>query len=91
MKTINFDQTKFKVVKNNRGSERGELLDKFLEKLNPTREKSGYKKLTHPRLSVMLSHIPTDELYAFYSQCEKSNIPFSPFFFWSLKAQKDKK
>lgn len=88
MEKINFDQTKFKVVKNNHGSQRGELLDKFLEELNPTREKSGYKKLTYSRISLLLAHIPTEDLHAFYQQCEKATIPFSAYFHWSLKVKK---
>jgi len=88
MKTVNFDATKFKVVKNNHGSQRGLILDQFLEKLNPTREKSGYKKLTHSRISGLLAHIPTEDLHAFYQQCEKATIPFSAYFHWSLKIKK---
>ena len=88
MEKIRFDGEKFKVVKNNRGSQRGELLDKFLAKLNPTRVADGYKPLTHSRISKSLAHIPTEDLHAFYQQCEKSNIPFSAYFFWSLKIKK---
>lgn len=88
MEKIRFDGAKFKVVKNNRGSERGELLDKFLVQLNPSREKSGFKPLSHARLSQLLSHIPSDDLHAFYRQCETANIPFSAYFFWSLKIKK---
>ena len=43
MEKIRFDGEKFKVVKNNRGSQRGELLDKFLAKLNPTRVATATK------------------------------------------------
>lgn len=88
MEKVQFNQTRFKVVKNNRGSQRGEILDKFLAKLNPSREASGYKPFTHARLSVMLAHIQTEDLHAFYRQCETTNIPFSAFFFWSLKVKK---
>ena len=80
---------RFQVVKGNRGSARGELLDRFLARLNPAREAKGYKKYTHSRLSMMLQHIKdVTELDAFYKQCEKSDIPFSAYFHWSLKPKK---
>ncbi len=88
MEKINFYQTKFKVIKNNRGSQRGELLDKFLSRLNPSRIADGYKPLTHSRISGFLAHIPTEDLHAFYQQCEKATIPFSAYFHWSLKVKK---
>jgi hypothetical protein len=79
-----FDVSRFTVAPQ-RGSERGELLDKFLERLNPSRIQAGYKPYNHARLSVMLQHLKTDELYPFYRQCEQAGIPFSAFFHWSLK------
>lgn len=89
IKTATTDMSRFKVVKNNRGSARGELLDKFLARLNPDREASGYKPYTHARVSLMLQHIKAiDELDAFYKQCEQSGIPFGAFFHWSLKPKK---
>lgn len=78
---------RFSVVEKNRGSQRGEMLDKFLERLNPSRIAAGYKPLSHARIATMLSHIPTDYLFAFYRQCETSQLPFSAYFHWSLKAK----
>lgn len=88
MKTINFAKKNFAVVKNNHGSQRGELLDKFLSRLNPSRIADGYKPLTHSRVSLLLAHIPTEDLHAFYQQCEEATIPFSAYFHWSLKVKK---
>ncbi|MER0170329.1 MAG: hypothetical protein DU489_06945 [Nitrosomonas sp.] len=88
MEKINFASKNFQIIKNNRGSQRGEMLDKFLEKLNLARKGDGYKLLTHSRLSKMLSHIPTEDLHAFYRQCETAKIPFGAFFYWSLKVKK---
>jgi hypothetical protein len=79
-----FDASRFQVVSNHKGSERGELLDKFLARLNPPRVAGNFKPLSHGRLSAILSHIPTDELYPFFRQCEGANS-FSRFFWWSLK------
>lgn len=87
IKNFSADLSRFQVVENNRGSARGEMLDKFLEKLNPSREAAGYKPYNHARLSVLLAHVPTDDLYSFYRQCETANIPFSAYFHWALKAK----
>ncbi len=86
LKPLATHMARFQVVKGNRGSARGEILDRFLKRLNPSREAAGYKPYTHARLSLMLQHIKgTDELHAFYEQCGKAGIPFSAFFHWSLK------
>jgi hypothetical protein len=86
IKSAQFDLSRFKVVKGNRGSARGEVLDMFLNRLNPSRVAAGYKPLSHSRLAVMLAHIKqVDELHAFYRQCDQAGIPFSAFFHWSLK------
>jgi hypothetical protein len=83
------DLSRFKVVQGNRGSARGDVLDMFLSRLNPDRVAKGFKPLTHSRLSVMLAHIKeTDDLHAFYRQCDQAGIPFSAFFHWSLKPKK---
>lgn len=86
-----FDLSRFTVKENNRGSQRGDMLDKFLAKLNPSRIAAGYKPLTHARLSALISHIPTEDLYAFYRQCETSTLPFSAYFHWALKPQNKNK
>lgn len=88
IKKFSADLSRFQVVKGNRGSARGEMLDKFLEKLNPSREAAGYKPYSHARLSVLLAHIPTDDLFPFFRQCETSDIPFSAYFHWALKVKK---
>jgi hypothetical protein len=75
----------FKIVKGNRGSARGENLDKFLERLNRERDAEGYKPYTIERVAVLLAHVPTDDLHAFYKQCEQAGIPFGAYFHWSLK------
>lgn len=78
---------RFSVVEKNRGSQRGEMLDKFLARLNPSRVAAGYKPLSHARIAVLVSHIPTEDLYAFYKQCEASQLPFSAYFHWAIKAK----
>lgn len=79
---------RFQVVSNNRGSERGELLDKFLARLNPARKADGYREYSHARIATMLAHIPTEDLYAFLRACETSDIPFGAKFHYELKVKK---
>jgi len=88
VKQIKFDLSRFKVEKNLRGSRRGEMIDKFLSRINPSREAGGYKPLTPAALNRMISHIPTDQLYPFYKDCERAKN-FSKYFFWSIKANKE--
>lgn len=88
-KSVAANMARFQVVKGNRGSARGDILDRFLERLNPPRVASGYKPYTHARLSLMVQHIKgVDELEAFYKQCDKAGIPFSAYFHWALKPKK---
>lgn len=91
MRHLATNMARFQVVENNRGSARGDVLDRFLARLNPSRVAAGYKPYTHARLSLLLQHIKgADELEAFYKQCEKAGIPFSAFFHWSLKPKNRK-
>lgn len=78
---------RFTVVQGNKGSNRGMWLDKFLERLNPTRVAQGYKPYNHARIGMMLAHVPTDDLAGFYKQCEQAGIPFGAYFHWAIKAQ----
>jgi hypothetical protein len=65
-------------------SEREELLGVFLAKLNAQRIADGFPKLTYGRLARVLQHVPTEDLYAFYRQCDAARH-FGKFFWWSLK------
>lgn len=59
-------------------------MEKFLERVNRGRTESGYPAITMKRLAHMLAHIPTDQLYPFYRDCERAQ-KFSAYFWWSLK------
>ena len=70
-------------------SERAELLQNFLDRLNA--ERGNYKPLTAARLSMMLSdsQLKTNsDIYAFYRQCQNARH-FSKFFWYSLRTKKD--
>lgn len=72
-------------------SERGELLDYFLVKINSKVQKP-YKPFTIKRLAMRLAHIPTKDLYYMKSQMEdiigrKDTVSAIKWFFWSLKPE----
>lgn len=91
-KKLAIDLSRFIVVKNNRGSQRGEILDKFLTRLNPSRVQAGFAPLTHPRLCRLLANYKSpQDLYIFFQECEKAGIPFSAYFHWRLKKDKETK
>ena len=72
-------------------TERGELLDTFLSRLNPARERAGYKQLDHKRLSYKLAGIETKDLYALLSKCndaERRGYAWGAIFEMELKAPK---
>ena len=52
-----------------RDTERGELLETFLLRLNPGRKAKGYEPLTYGRLAYLLAGIRTKDLYALLSKC----------------------
>lgn len=69
-------------------SERGELIGKFLEKLNASRvgkidKKTGkeFKPLTAARVGMLLAPVKTKDLYSFFADCEYASN-FSAYF-WS--------
>lgn len=73
-------------ITSSRRTERGDLIDGFLEKLNPSRIENGYKPLRFALLSKMFSERRMDkhQIYAFYKDCERAKN-FSSYFWWALK------
>lgn len=53
-------------------SERQLVLKDFLDRLNPLREKAGYKSLSAKVLAIKLGHISTEDLKVFYGICKDS-------------------
>lgn len=71
-------------------SERGELLKFFKETLNQSREKSGYKNLTFPRVAHLLQGIPTKDLYFLQSSMRSRDLDAAcKLFYWSLRPKED--
>lgn len=84
MQKIQFDVTKYQQPTTKATSERAEILEKFLNRLNPGRVQAGYKPYTPARLGMMLAHVPTKDLYPFYRECESAQH-FSKLFHWKLR------
>jgi hypothetical protein len=77
--------------KKSRDTERGDLLDIFLGRLNPSRKAAGYPPLTHSRLGNNLAGIKTPDLYALLSKCndaERRGYPWSAIFWKEITSEK---
>jgi hypothetical protein len=77
--------------KPSRQTERGDLLETFLSRLNPGRKAKGYPPLTIKRLAYKLTGIPTKDLYALLSKCndaERRGVPWSAAFWVELNPNK---
>lgn len=78
--------------KRNRQTERQELSDRILSRLNPGRVREGYKPLTYGRLAYLLTGIPTKDLYSLISKCddaERRGFPWSAIFWKEIRPQTD--
>lgn len=69
-------------------SERAEIIGLFLDHGIQIRDRRT--KLLRPvearELGVLLSHIPSADLYAFYRQCERARS-FSRYFWWAIRPE----
>lgn len=77
--------------KKRHSTERGDLFDAILTRLNPARVREGYKPLTHARLGYLLTSIPTKDLYALISRCndaEQRGYPWSAIFWKEIRPNK---
>jgi hypothetical protein len=71
-----------------RRSERSDLLETFLLRLNPGRKAKGYPPLTYGRLAYLLTGIPTKDLYALLSRCndaERRGYNWGAIFFKEIR------
>lgn len=74
---------KFSPKKNAPRSEREEVLQKFLERLNHSRKEAGIPPMSYGRLAKIFTGVPTSDLYPFYKTCEGARS-FSRFFWWRV-------
>jgi hypothetical protein len=73
-------------------SERGDLLETFLLRLNPCRKAKGYQPISHGRLAYLLTGIPTKDLYALLSRCnnaERRGYSWGAIFFKEIRPNKN--
>ena len=76
-----------KIAKKERATERGELMQYFMEKLNRARIRDGLPALSMPRMGKILQLIPTKDLYYLKSVCDQAN-DFSKKFWWEVNPKK---
>lgn len=73
--------------RDDRKTERGEMMQYFMDKLNISRKEDGLSDITIPRMGRILQGIPTKDLYYLKSVCDDSPN-FSKKFWWELKPNK---
>lgn len=76
-------------VKKTRDTERGELMEYFLSKLNATRVRDGLAPLSMGRLGRLFLGVPTKDIYYLKSVCDdaakRGNVSsFSKKFWWEV-------
>jgi hypothetical protein len=59
-----------KPPKAKRHTERGDLFDTILSRLNPDRAKKKLPPMTHKRLGYLLTGVPTKDIYSLLSKCD---------------------
>ncbi|MDE2213332.1 MAG: hypothetical protein KGJ34_02255 [Patescibacteria group bacterium] len=70
-----------------RTTERGDLMEYFMEKLNASRARDGLAPLTMSRMGRILIGIPTKDLYYLKRVCEEAPN-FSKKFWWEVDPKK---
>ncbi|MCX6820191.1 MAG: hypothetical protein NT019_02860 [Candidatus Adlerbacteria bacterium] len=64
-------------------TERGEMMEYFLKKLNQARVRDGLAPMTMGRMARLLVAIPTEDLYYLKSICDQAT-DFSKKFWWEI-------
>lgn len=70
-----------------RQTERGELMQYFIDRINPGRIRDGLPKIAMARMGKILEQIPTKDLYYLKRICDDSPN-FSKRFFYELDPKK---
>ncbi len=74
-------------ARKDRATERGDMMEYFLEKLNRSRKYAGLQPMNMPRMGRLLVAIPTQDLYYLKSVCDQSK-DFSKKFWWEVNPKK---
>jgi len=72
IKKPSFDFSRFSKPTTKATSERAELIERFVTKLNNSRIAGNYKPLPPAFYATKMKLIPTDELHAFYKELDNS-------------------
>jgi len=67
-------------------SERQEIIQRFVDKINKGRKNTPFKPVTAARINFLLSHLKIMDLRWFYDRCRRAKN-FSKCFFGSLKKE----
>lgn len=68
-------------------SERDEMLDKFLARLNHSRVAAGFTKLTPSRVAGLLKGMDTCDMLVLYKECDQAQS-FGGLFWFKVKGRK---
>ena len=80
----NYETNAFREVEKKANSQRAELLETIITKINAERVGTKYKPVTPIMIAVKLKGIPTGELVGFVKSCQQSKS-FGQCFFGKLK------
>lgn len=73
------------------GSERGDLIQKFVDRINQDRIGTKFKPVSPKGVAILINQHPNlkelDQLYRFYGMCKESKS-FSAYFYWIVKPKK---
>jgi hypothetical protein len=73
MQKIQFDMSRYTTPKTKATSERGELLEKFVKRLQAN--SGAYRPMSKARICMYMAYIDTDDLDYFYKKlCEAKNF-----------------
>ncbi len=72
-------------VRKSRRTQRGDLLDSFMEQLKPGYEAFTHKKLTYAFLSRLFAmrKMDTHQMYCLHQDCKRAQS-FSKYFWWAM-------
>lgn len=87
MKRVEIDMSRFQVATSNIKSERAELVERFVTRLNNSRIAGGYKPLGAKFYATKMSLLPTDELHMFYKELDRSKN-FCALWWWKCTKKK---
>lgn len=87
MDQIKFDLERYSRPTTKATSERAELIERFVTRLNDSRVASGFKPLTAAFYASKMSHIETDELLFFYKKLDNMKS-FSSGWWWHCNPKK---